>query len=170
MSAKQISLCGLFAALMTLCAWISLPVFDTAVTLQSFALVLALLLLGGKGATAAVTAYLLLGAVGAPVFSGFQGGLGALLGPTGGYLWGFGAGCLAYWAFTAAFGEKRQRTAVVLAMLVCYGCGVGWYWFAYARDGVWLILARYVLPCLLPDAVKLFLAFTLAKPLKKQLM
>ena len=116
MKSKTISLCGLFAAMMAICAWISIPVFDTAITLQSFALVLAMLLLGGKWATATVTVYLMLGAVGLPVFSGFQGGFGALLGPTGGYLWGFLAATLIYWAFTALCCEK-WRLAAVLPLL-----------------------------------------------------
>ena len=169
MKAKTLSLCGLFAALMALCAWISIPVFDTAITLQSFALMLSLLLLGGKGATIAVTVYLLLGAVGVPVFSGFQGGFGVLLGPTGGYLWGFLAGALVYWLFIALCGEKWQRIGVTLAMLICYGCGTLWYYYVYAQGGLALVLVRYVLPCLVPDAIKFWLAFTLARSLQKRL-
>ncbi|MBR4971847.1 MAG: biotin transporter BioY [Oscillospiraceae bacterium] len=169
MKAKSITLCGLFAALMVLCAWISIPVFDTAITLQSFALVLALLLLGGKRSTATITVYLMLGAVGAPVFSGFQSGFGILLGPTGGYLWGFLVGALVYWAYTAICGETHRLPGVILAMLVCYGCGVGWYYFAYAQGAAVLVFIRYVLPCLLPDAAKIWLAFTLAKTLRQRL-
>lgn len=169
MKARTITLCGLFAALMAVCAWISIPAFDTAITLQSFALVLAMLLLGGKWAAAAVTVYLMLGAVGVPVFSGFQGGFGALLGPTGGYLWGFLVSTLVYWTFTALCGAKRQLSGVIFAMLACYGCGVGWYYFAYAQGGIGLTLARYVLPCLVPDAIKIWLAFTLARTLRKRL-
>lgn len=169
MKAKRLSLCGLFAALMAVCAWISIPIFDTVITLQSFALVLALLLLGGKWATAAVTVYLMLGAVGVPVFSGFQGGFGALLGPTGGYLWGFLVGALVCWGFSAVCGEKFQLIGVILAMLACYGCGILWYYFAYAQGSMGLILARYVLPCLVPDAAKLWLAFSLSRSLKKRI-
>lgn len=169
MRAKYLSLCGLFAALMALCAWISIPVLDTAITLQSFALMLALLLLGGKWATVAIAVYLMLGAVGVPVFSGFQGGFGALLGPTGGYLWGFLAGALVYWVTIALCGEKWQMPGVILALLTCYGCGVLWYYFAYAPGGFGLVFARYVLPCLVPDAVKFWLARTLSRALRKRL-
>lgn len=169
MKARTLSLCGLFAALMALCAWISIPVFDTAITMQSFALVLAMLLLGGKWATAAIAVYLMLGAVGVPVFSGFQGGFGPLLGPTGGYLWGFLAGALVYWGFTSLFGEKRRLVGVILAMAVCYSCGVGWYDWVYDQGGMALILARYVLPCLAPDGAKIWLAFTLERILRKRL-
>ena len=82
-------LCSLFAALMAICAWISVPVFDIAFTMQTLAVFLALGLLGGKWGTAAIFIYLLLGAAGMPVFSGFRGGIGMLAGVTGGYLWGF---------------------------------------------------------------------------------
>ena len=166
MKVKSICLCGLFSALMAICAWISIPIFDTAITLQSFVFVLALLLLGGKWASVTIGVYLLLGAIGAPVFSGFQGGLGALFGPTGGYLWGFAAGALLYWAFTCLCGKKWPLAGVLLAMLVCYSCGVSWYWFAYAQGGIALTILRSVLPCLAPDALKIWLAFTLARLLK----
>ena len=53
--------------------------------------------------------YLLLGAVGLPVFSGFRGGLGALLGTTGGYILGFLALALVYWLVTACWGSGCQR-------------------------------------------------------------
>ena len=76
------------AALMAVCSWISIP---TAIpfTLQTMAVFLAVGLLGGKRGTLAVTAYVLLGAVGAPVFANFSGGIGILLGQTGGYILGF---------------------------------------------------------------------------------
>lgn len=155
--------------MMAICAWISIPVFDTAITLQSFALVLAMLLLGGKWATATVTVYLMLGAVGVPVFSGFRGGFGVLLGPTGGYLWGFLVSALVYWAFSALCGEKWRLAGIILAMVACYGCGIGWYYLAYAQGSMGLILLWHVLPCLVPDAVKIWLASTLARVLRKRL-
>ena len=89
MKVRNMALCALFAALMALCAWISIPAGDVAITMQTFALFLTLGVLGGKRGTIAVSIYLLLGIVGLPVFSGFQGGLGTLLGATGGYIAGF---------------------------------------------------------------------------------
>ena len=85
MRTRDLARAALFAALIAICSWISIP---TAVpfTLQTFAVFLALGVLGGKLGTLSVAVYLLLGAVGLPVFAGFQGGLGALLGATGGYL------------------------------------------------------------------------------------
>ena len=96
MKARNMALCGLFTAILTVCAWISIPVGDMVITLQTFGIFLTLGLLGGKYGTVTMLVYLLLGAVGAPVFSGFRGGLGALLGTTGGYLFGFMLTCLCY--------------------------------------------------------------------------
>ena len=85
MKTRDMALIALFAALIAICAWISIPA-PVPFTLQTMAVFLAVGLLGGKRGTIAVAVYIMLGAVGLPVFSGFNGGIGALLGPTGGYL------------------------------------------------------------------------------------
>ena len=110
MRTQELARAALFAALIAICSWISIP---TAVpfTLQTFAVFLALGVLGGKLGTLSVAVYLLLGAVGLPVFAGFQGGLGALLGATGGYLAGFlltllagaAASLLGWWIYLDMF-------------------------------------------------------------------
>ena len=76
------------AAMMTVCSWISVPA-AVPFTMQTFGVFMAIGLLGGKRGTAAVAVYLLLGAAGLPVFSGFTGGIGHIVGPTGGYPIGF---------------------------------------------------------------------------------
>ena len=78
---------AMFACLMTICAWISIP-GQVPFTLQTMGVFLAVGLLGGKRGTLAILVYVLMGAVGLPVFSGYQGGLARLAGPTGGYLAG----------------------------------------------------------------------------------
>jgi biotin transport system substrate-specific component len=80
------------SALIAASAWIAIPVGAVPVTFQVFFVVLAALLLPPAWAAASMGAYLALGAIGLPVFSGGQGGLGVLAGPTGGYLFGFLAG------------------------------------------------------------------------------
>lgn len=153
---------ALFAALMSLCAWLSLPVGQLAVSLQSFAVLLALGVLGGKRGTAAVAVYLALGAVGLPVFTGFRGGFSVLLGPTGGYLWGFLLAGGLFWLL-----EKRLRVWVnmILALLCCYACGTAWYAAMYGGD-VWAVLGLCVAPYLLPDGCKLALALLCCRKLK----
>ena len=164
MKPQFLARCALFSALMCICAWISIPLGNISFTLQTFSLFLAFLTLGGKGASLSVLVYLALGAVGLPVFSGFRGGFGALLGVTGGYLWGFLAGCLVFWLITAILGEKSCVLAVIAAMVTIYLCGTIWF-FVYAPGGIWAILAQSVLPYLLPDAVKILLAFWVVKKL-----
>lgn len=157
---KNLTLSALFAALMAICAWIALPIGDIAFTLQTFGVFLALLVLGGKWGSASIGIYLLLGLVGLPVFSGFQGGPGALLGVTGGYLWGFLFSGLTYWALE----RGNKIVAATAAMAVCHLCGTAWF-LLYSGGGLGFVLLRCVVPYLIPDAFKLVLAFRLARRL-----
>lgn len=153
---------SLFASLCAVCAWIAIPIPPIAVTLQTFALLLALGTLGGRWGTVAIGLYLLLGLVGLPVFSGFQGGAAVLLGPTGGFLWGFLAGALVYWMVQ----RLGNLTAMAAAMAVCYLCGCLWF-SHYAGAGLAESFAVCVLPYLIPDALKLWLAWSVSRRLRK---
>ena len=161
---------ALAAALIAVCAWITVPAPPVPVSMQVFAIFFALGYLGGKRGTVAVLVYLLLGAVGVPVFSGFGGGLGALLGPTGGYLFGFLFSALLYWLITARCGEKLPVTvaAMVAGLLACYAVGTLWFLWRYG-EGMTLsaALATCVVPFLPWDAAKLALAVTLSRLVKK---
>ena len=163
-SSKNMVLCSLFAALIAICAWISIPVSDVAFTLQTFGVFLSLGLLGGKRGCSTVLIYLLLGAVGLPVFSGFRGGPGMLAGVTGGYLWGFLFAALAY-RLTERFGKLP---AMITGQIVCYLCGSLWF-YLYTGGGLWLILLRCVIPYLFGDAVKIALAYTLSRRLARHI-
>lgn len=171
---KDLALCALFAALIAVCAWISIPA-TVPFTLQTFAIFAALGLLGGKRGTVAVAVYLLLGAIGVPVFAGFQGGIGALLGTTGGYLLGFLLTALIEWGMEARFGSKTGvfLLSAVLGMLVCYAFGTVWYLVVYARTKGAISLATAlgwcVVPFLIPDAVKIALAVLLRGRLKRHI-
>ena len=96
---------ALFACLMAICAWISIP-GQIPFTLQTMGVFLAVGLLGGKRGTLTVLVYILMGAVGLPVFSGMSGGIGKLLGMTGGYIVGFLFSALIMWAMEALLGKK----------------------------------------------------------------
>ena len=155
-------LSSLFAALTAVCAWLSIPIPPISFTLQTFAVLLTLGVLGGRWGTVSILTYLLLGVVGLPVFSGFRGGASALLDATGGFLWGFLAGALAYWAL-----ERLGRLpAMAAAMLVCYVCGC-WWFSVYAGMGFWAAAAVCVVPYLIPDAIKLWLACSVSRRLSK---
>lgn len=171
MKAKNMALCGLFTAILALCAWLSIPMGDLVITLQTFGIFLTLGLLGGKRGSITLSVYLLLGAVGAPVFSGFRGGLGALLGTTGGYIFGFMLTALTYWILTSIKDTPLTRLlAMVLGMLLCYICGSWWYMTRYLSGGqltLGLVLMKCVIPYLIPDAIKLTLAWILTGKLKR---
>ncbi|MBR4017555.1 MAG: biotin transporter BioY [Oscillospiraceae bacterium] len=169
MQVKNMALCGMFSALLAVCAWLAFPLGDVAITLQTFGVFLCLGVLGGKRGTIAIFVYLLLGAIGLPVFSGFRGGIGALMGVTGGYLTGFLFSGLVYWLLTHLF-PKHILPAMIAGLLVCYSFGSIWYYIMYIGTGnaatLGWILVKCVLPYLLPDTVKLLLAWQLQKKLK----
>ena len=91
---KTISETAIMAALICVLGPLSVPIGPVPVSLTPFAIFLTVCILGQKKGTAAVCIYLLLGAVGLPVFTGWQGGLAKLAGPTGGYLIGYLATCV----------------------------------------------------------------------------
>lgn len=166
MKIRKLCICGLFAALMAVCAWLCLPFGNMVFTLQTFGLFLTLGLLGGKWGSLSVFVYLLLGFVGLPVFSGFRGGVGMLLNPTGGYLLGFLAATLVYWGIFHL--TKRMLPAMVSGLLGCYLFGSFWYALFYLPgSGVWGAISVCVLPYLLPDAAKLLFALFLTRRLKR---
>ena len=159
---------AMFAVVMAVCAWISIPA-AVPFTLQTLGVFLAVGMLGGKRGTLAVLIYLLLGAVGMPVFAGFNGGLGYMLGSTGGYIVGFLLSALTMWGFEAALGRKTWVLAVsmVLGLAVCYAFGTAWFMVVYARNtgaiGLMTALGWCVIPYIVPDLVKIALALLLQK-------
>ena len=163
---------ALFAVLMAVCAWITIPM-TVPFTLQIFAVFAALATLGGRRGTYAVAVYLLLGAVGLPVGAGFQGGLGWLLGTTGGYIVGFLCIALVYWLITAKLGDSFpvKIAACVLGLAVCYAFGTAWFLVLYAKTtgpiGIATALSWCVFPYIVPDLLKLALAVVLSGRIKK---
>ena len=161
---------ALFAVLMAVCSWISIPSV-VPFTMQTFGVFLTVGVLGGKRGTLAVVVYLLLGAVGLPVFAGFAGGLGALLGSTGGYLVGIVFLALVMWAMERIPGKKTWVLALsmVLGLAVCYAFGTAWFMVVYARTtgpvGLWTALGWCVFPYILPDLVKMALALLIRRRL-----
>ena len=171
-SVRDMAFCAMGAVLIALCAWISIPALEIAFTMQTFGVFLILGLLGGRRGTISVGVYLLLGLVGVPVFSGFR-GTDALFGVTGGYILGFLGSALTYWLVTSLLGTKfwTQLLGMVLGLLVCYGFGSVWFYTLYLRGGssiaLGAVVAKCVVPYLLPDAVKIALALSLTRRLKR---
>ena len=166
---------ALFAVLMAVCAWITIPLPKPLVqfTMQTFAMFMALTALGGRRGLYAMLVYLLLGAVGIPAFSGFRGGIGVLLDTTGGYIIGFVAAALLYWLVTAKCGDSMPVViaACVLGLAVCYAFGTAWFLVVYARNvgpiGLATALGWCVFPYISPDLAKLALAVAVSRRVKK---
>ncbi|MBR1797026.1 MAG: biotin transporter BioY [Clostridiales bacterium] len=164
------------AALITICAWISLQVMEVPFTLQTFGILLVLFTIGGRRGTISIAIYLLLGLIGLPVFAGFKGGPAALMGPTGGFIIGFLLMGLVYWALDVWVLGRFKKSASsrlivsiiegVLGEVVLYVFGVAWFMFVYTRNtgaiGLGAVLGMCVIPFLIPDAVKLIVAATVS--------
>lgn len=163
---------ALFACLMAICSWISIP-GEVPFTLQTMGVFLAIGLLGGKRGTLAVLVYILMGVVGLPVFSGFSGGIGKLVGVTGGYIVGFLASALVMWAMEALLGKKKWVLALsmVIGLLVCYAFGTAWFMVLYtsSKGAITLgaVLGMCVIPYIIPDVIKIAVALLLTNILKR---
>lgn len=162
---------GLSAAIIAVCSWISIPL-TVPITLQTMGVVLISGLFGAKRGTLSTLLYILIGAIGVPVFSGFKSGFGVLLGSTGGYIIGF--------IFTALIvgivSDKTNKLwalilSMVVGILVCYAFGTAWFAVVYTKTNepasLATILGWCVIPFLIPDAVKIALAAVLTNRLKK---
>ena len=163
-----------FAVLIAVCSWISVPTL-IPFTLQTFGVFCALVTLGGKRGTVAILVYILLGTIGIPVFSNFSGGIGVILGTTGGYIVGFLLTGLIYWLITALLSRKLwvECVALILGLAAVYAFGTIWYMLVYARQsgtiGIGTALGMCVVPFILPDAIKMVSAVVLSRRMRKLL-
>ena len=164
---------GLFVGLMAICSWISIP---TAIpfTMQTFAVFLAVMILGGKRGTLAIVVYLLLGLVGVPVFAGFSAGPG-VFGTTGGYLIGFVFSGLLMWLMERIADRKVwvQMLSMLLGMVTYYIIGTIWFMVVYGNTNgpvsLLTALGWCVFPFVIPDLVKAALALGFGNALRKPL-
>ena len=157
----KIVLIGLMTAVTCILGPLSIPLpfSPVPISLTNFAIFLAVFILGMKDATISFIIYLLLGAVGVPVFSAFSGGLGKLVGPTGGYLFGFIFLALIMGFFMEHFDRKIVPTIIgmIIGMAVCYIFGT--VWLAKLMSLSFNeALALGVLPYLAGDVAKIIIA------------
>lgn len=166
---------AVFAVIMAICSWISIPT-TVPFTLQTFGVFIAVGVLGGKRGSLAVLVFIILGAIGVPVFSGMTGGVGILLGSTGGYIIGFLFSALVMWAMEKLPVKNAftQILSMILGLVVCYAFGTVWFMVVYSRAngpvGLAAVLGWCVIPFIIPDLVKIAVAFGLSKKLKKYVM
>ncbi len=152
---RDICYIALFTALIAVLAQISIPLpGGVPLTLQTFAVPLAGLVLGSKRGTMASLIYVLLGAVGVPVFAGFSGGLGIVLGMTGGFIVSF-----PIMAFLAGFAVKKSIKSPLLWLWLVLGAVVN-----YVIGTVWfMIVAGSSLPAALTACVIPFIPTAIIK-------
>ena len=172
---QSVSFVGLTVALMVVSAWVTVPLGPVPFTLQTFVVVFALVVLPPKEALAAIACYLLMGAVGLPVFSGMRGGLGVVLGPTGGFLWGFLAGgALALCVrelidyFRASEAPRPlwvEFIAACVFLAACYACGASWYSYV-AGVSLSVAFATAVAPFVAIDLAKTVAALATARAVR----
>ena len=149
---------------------IAIPVSPVPITLCTLGIYFALYVLGMKLGTVSVILYVLLGMAGVPVFTNFSGGIGKLLGPTGGYIIGYVFLALLCGFFIDRFPEKLpfHLLGFLLGTMVLYLFGTLWLQFQLQMTFM-AALTLGVLPYVPGDVAKLIMALLVAIPLKKQL-
>ena len=127
-STSTMTMVALMAAVLCVLAPFSVPLGPVPISLATFGLYLAVMILGGKRATVVCLVYLLMGFAGLPVFSGFSGGPTKLLGPTGGYLFGYLLLTVIAGWFVDKFPGKRGMCTLgcTLGTVACYALGTAW--------------------------------------------
>jgi biotin transport system substrate-specific component len=170
MKTKKLILCSLFAALTAVCSMISIPLPFTPVpiNLATLSVFLAGGLLGSKGGAVSQGVYVVLGAVGLPVFHSFTGGLGILTGPTGGYIIGYVAAAWLTGFIIEKLGHSfvKNMTGMAAGLAVCYALGTAWFIYI-TSTGPAAALMMCVVPFLFGDALKILAGSILVMRLQR---
>ena len=182
LNAVRSAFTAVFAALICIGCVISIPVPGTVVpiAIQNLFCILAGLILGSVQGAGAVGLFLILGGIGVPVFSGARGGIAVLIGPTGGYIWGyfFGALIAGLIAGTPHIQEKKfslaQWIRIALASLVgfviVYVPGIPWFMFQMSQKGNPVTFTKALsltfIPYIPGDLLKLLISVPLAAVLR----
>ena len=169
-STKTMTLAAMMTAVTCVLAPFSIPIGPVPISLTNLVIYFGLYLLGTRKELLSYIVYLLIGFAGIPVFSGFTGGAGKLLGPTGGYLIGFIFMVLAAGPFIEKSGGRplASVTGMILGTAICYALGT--VWFCIEADYKLVpALMLCVIPFLPGDAVKIAVAAILGPQIKRQL-
>ena len=169
-STTGLVLMALFAAITCVLAPISIPIGPVPISITMLVLFISVYVLGWKRGTITYIVYLLIGMVGLPVFSGWEGGLGKLAGPTGGYLIGFipmviVCGLVVEKGYTMSRGAgiAVSVAGMVVGTAIAYAFGTVWFCVS-TGTGVMAALSLCVFPFLIGDAAKIVIA-AIAGPL-----
>ena len=174
MKIKDLAETALCSALIAVCSWIMIP-GPVPFTLQTAGVFFTLFTLGGVKGTISVLVYILLGIIGLPVFSGFGSGISVILGPTGGYIVGFLATgiCVCIGDIVRKkTGLKKIYTQIIsmlAGLIVCYSLGTVWYMSVKGGGGAASVLWACVFPFVIPDILKLLIAYKISSRISKTL-
>ena len=158
---------SLMAALIAAGALVSIPIGPVPIVLQNMFVFLAGILLGSRWGLASLSVYLLAGACGLPVFAGGSGGIGRIIGPTGGYLLGYLPVVFVIGLISEKFGRRTitDLIAMLCGSAILYFCGVTWLKILTGMS--WMkSLALGMVPFLLGDALKIVAAAMIVKALR----
>lgn len=173
--AKNIIYTAITIALITLSAYITIPFGPVPFTLQTFAITLAMLLFKPKVSISAFLIYLLMGAIGIPVFSAMRGGFGVILGPTGGFLWGYAISVIICSLIQNRCINKVKNKYAYLTFtflncgamtLIAYICGTIQYSIV-ANITILTAFSTTVIPFIIPDLAKIVVTIVCSKVLEK---
>jgi biotin transport system substrate-specific component len=166
---------AMFAAAIAVASWISVPLPFTPVpiNLATLAVTITGALLGKKYGLMSVVTYILLGAVGLPVFAGFSGGLGHITGPTGGYIVGYAASAFLCALFLDILCKEKLTwwgiaVSAAIGTAACYVLGTIWF-MALTNTGLIPSLTMCVLPFIPGDVIKTILAVPVVMSLRSKL-
>lgn len=163
---------AMFTSIIIICAQIQIPA-AVPFTLQTLAVFIAGGLLGWKRGTICLLIYILLGLIGIPVFSGFKGGAGVLLGPTGGYLIGFIFTAFIVGIISDKFGRKLIPLvlSMILGLFICYLFGTIWFVILYNSSANSMSISSALMMCVVPylpfDALKIIASVILINRIDK---
>ena len=158
LSTRDITFTAVGIALISVSAWVTVPIGPVPFTLQTMALAFVLVAMSPVQSTLAVMLYLVLGAAGLPLFSGMRGGVGVLLSPTGGFLIGFALAALAALVIRRVMDDSPARDVVVVVALIVCSYVFGWAWLmrplvcpssCLTSSSVRLV-SRWPVPCAVP--------------------
>lgn len=171
---KNMVVCALFAAVICVLAPLSVPIGAVPISLGVFAVALAAAVLGWKRGTVAAALYIIIGAVGLPVFSSYRAGVSVLVGVTGGYIWSYVFMALLIGAGADFKTEKKAVKAAALAsgmvsaLLVCYALGTAQFMIVTGQS-LSYALGVCVVPFIPFDAAKLAVAGVLGTAVREAL-
>lgn len=169
---KELVLTGMFTAIICVLSLISIPTQIIPFTLGLFAIFLTGALLPPRNALLAVLVYLLIGAIGIPVFANFKGGLSALTGPTGGYLMAYPLMSFIislFYRFSKKYKVVALTVGMLFSLLLCYLLGTVWFTLILPKT-FYEALVLCVFPFVLFDLLKIALAVTLSIIIRKTVM